>query len=151
LNDNVDILDNIDPDSNFFNSNHRDPTSCQYFQIDALNKKLNNLSNLKSFSILNLNIRSLKKNHKQLNQLTTLINHSFSIIAHTETGIKPHKTNLFLLDGYQHVFLIGPEKIGGGISLFINNDLDYKLRPDLSSIDQTAEILWIEIDKKKWN
>ena len=37
LNDDTGVHDNIDPDSNFFATNHRNQSSCQYLHVDALN------------------------------------------------------------------------------------------------------------------
>jgi exonuclease III len=119
----------------------------QYLHIPELNKKLSTTPD--SFSILHLNIRSLSKNFKEFKSVTSLINHKFSIIALTETWVKPQNSHLFNLDGYHHEFALRPDKTGGGISIFLDEDLDYTIRNDLTSTDNITKSLWIEIDKVK--
>jgi hypothetical protein len=119
----------------------------QYLHIPELNKKL--ATTIDSFSILHLNIRSLSKNFKELKSVTSLINHKFSIIALTETWIKPQNSNLFNLDGYHHEFALRPDKTGGGISIYLDENLDFFIRNDLTSTDHISESLWLEIDKTK--
>ena len=63
--------------------------------------------------------------------------------------MKPHNSDLFHLDGYNHEFLIRNQKTGGGVSLYIDESIDYKIRTDLCLFDDIAECIWIEIDRQK--
>jgi hypothetical protein len=140
------VLGDIDPDSNYYNVQQPIPSS-DYLHISDLNKKTANSP--KSFSVMHLNIRSLSKNFKDFKSVLSLINHKFSVIALTETWVKPHNSELFHLDGYHHELILRTDKTGGGISIYLDETLDYKIRNYLSSIDQTMETLWVEIDKIK--
>jgi hypothetical protein len=53
------------------------------------------------------------------------------------------------LDGYTQESSIRTTKIGGGITLYINDQLDYKTCDDLNHSDNEIESIWIEIDKDK--
>ena len=148
-NDMGNVHDDIDPDTNYFNSDHRLSTNCQYLQIEAINSKIHHSNNQNSFSIYSMNIRSLKKNYSDLKLLISSLDIEFSVLALTESWLKPHNCELFPLSGFNHEHLIRPTKTGGGVSIYIKDSLDYKIRHDLSSIDSIAEILWVEFDKSK--
>jgi hypothetical protein len=61
-NEDEEILDDIDPDSNFFNTQeYVNPHLCKYHPIENINKNINSTMKNK-MSICHLNIRSLKKN-----------------------------------------------------------------------------------------
>ena len=112
LNEEGGVLDDIDPDSNFYNTHRQIIPNSKYMDINEINKKIDTSSN--SISILHLNIRSLPKNFKSFKNLTSLISNKFSIIALTETWAKPHNIDLFNLEDYHHESLTRPNKAGGG-------------------------------------
>ena len=56
------VLDDIDPDGNFFNSPSLQPPKTQYLTSDALNNITRDPHKLHHFSTLHTNIRSTKKN-----------------------------------------------------------------------------------------
>ena len=46
--------------------------------------------------------------------------------------------------------MIRTDRSGGGVGLFVNNNINFKLRPDLSTFDsQIMESLFIEIIRPK--
>jgi hypothetical protein len=57
-NEQEDILDDIDPDGNFYNSTTYQSPKTYYFSPDAFNDKLHNHSDLHYFSTFHTNIRS---------------------------------------------------------------------------------------------
>ena len=139
------VLEDIDPDSNFYNTHHQNTPNSPYLHIADVNSKIPKTTN--SFSIFHLNIRSLSKNFKELKNVLSLLDHKFKIIALTETWAKPHNIALYNLDGYHHESLTRDGKIGGGISIYIDDKYDYKIRSDLTSSNDTSESFWIEIEK----
>ena len=61
LSEEIGVLDDIDPDANFYNS-ERQNTQTQYLTIDSLNDQTSRLTGNKLFLTFHTNIRSTKKN-----------------------------------------------------------------------------------------
>ena len=102
--DQDDLLSDLDPDSNYLNEEYNsENTLCKYYEINDFNKLTSNLDNSKShFSLMHLNIRSVPKNLDKLDNILHLFNHNFSIIALTETWLKPSNADVYCLHGYEH-------------------------------------------------
>ena len=71
----------------------------------------------------------------------------FSIIGLTETWLTPVNADLHTLPGYCHVYRCRQGRQGGGVSLFISNNLPFIVRQDLTVLTDQVEQLFIEIDK----
>jgi hypothetical protein len=145
--DDSELLSDIDPDNNFYNTQgFTDPKNCNYHPVQSINKSLNKFEN-NNFSLCHLNIRSMNKNHRNLKTLLMNLDIKMSIIAITESWLKPSNVDLFDLEGYQHEARTREQKSGGGISLFIDDAIKYKVREVLSINNHFIETLWIELDK----
>ena len=59
----------------------------------------------------------------------------------TETWGKSNTIEQKCIPGYNHVFDIRSKRTGGGCSLYINEDISYKVRKDL----KLAESVFIEV------
>ena len=66
------------------------------------------------FQILKLHLDSLK--------------HNFSIIAISESWLTSINKDLYHLKGYTHKYVIREHRAGGGVSLFVNNDIRFEVR-----------------------
>jgi hypothetical protein len=141
------VLADIDPDENYYNSPSMQTPKTQYLLVDALNTKIDASRDYSYFSTFHTNIRSTPKNYDNFNHLLSLITHKFTILAITETWLKPHNIDLFPINGYQHEHSIRTSKTGGGISLYIQEHIDYKVHTDLNHTDNELEMLWVEMDK----
>ena len=118
--------------------------------VDSANDFFSSLNkpNTSSFSILNLNIRSLGKNITKLQFLIHKLKWEFNVICLQETWSKYETNDLMTIDlpGYNLVTLPrGHSRRGGGLGLYIKNDLLFKLRKDLTCSDEDVEILTIEL------
>ena len=82
----------------------------------------------KHISVLHLNARSLKKNFSEVNTLLNTFDNTFSAIGVTETWLKSHNVSLYNIDGYVVEHSTRVTKIGGGVSLYINEKYNYKTR-----------------------
>ena len=100
----------------------------------------NNISN-ENFSIMNLNIRSISKNLDKLELSLHNINHNFSCIGLTETWLTENNLDLFSLKNYTHISNIRKKKTGGGVSLFIDKNYQYKIRNEFNDINGNYESL----------
>jgi hypothetical protein len=147
LNDEGGILDDIDPDLHFYNEHASNlPKSCKYIQPEKLRTSLNTLTCPIALSILHLNIRSSRQNFSAFNTFLHLLDHPFSLLGLTETWLKPHNAQLFNIDGYTHEISTRDSKTGGGLSLYVKETLEYKVRHDLNHVSDDSEMLWIEIE-----
>ena len=72
---------------------------------------------------------------------------NFKIIALSETAINSHHI-CYTIPGYAVEQDFRPKRKGGGVALYIDNNIQYKVRPDLNLRDDTNSIL-LEIDKNQ--
>ena len=135
-----------DPDNQFLNeilSNSSD-----YFTADSFSSKCKKYStNKNDFSLIHLNIRSIPKNMDQFLMFLETVNCEFSIIGFTETWLKEENVDCYGISGYNCEHNYRKDKIGGGVSLFIKNEMEYNCRKDLTLLNSHIESLFVEIPK----
>ena len=95
--------------------------------------------------MIHLNIRSAVKNLEKFENYLSNLKHSFPIIAISESWIKEHNADICNMHGYQSEHNIRLNKGGGGVSLFIKNDIEYLVRQDLTIQNPSMEALFIEL------
>ena len=137
-----------DPDTNFFNAfNFKDS---QYFTPEESSRNLNNFDK-SSFSMLQLNIRSLQKIFDSLLSLLMTLKFEFKVICITETWCSDNSTNrnLFELPQYKSIHQVRRTGRCGGIAVFLYESLTFSIRHDLSVNNADIEALCIEIINKK--
>ena len=100
-----------------------------------------------SFSLIHVNARSLNKNFDDLNTLlSTLNNFEFSVLGVTETWLHSNSPPIFDLDNYDLIRNDRATGRGGGVAMYLHNQLKCRKRPDLH-IEGTEDI-FIEIINK---
>ena len=147
--ENILLNDSFDVDSNFFNTH--DFTNTTYFTRETLKAMIKENIDI-SFSVLNLNIRSLNKNFESVKNLLVEINFCFKVICITESWCSddPHTNNRYQLRNYLSIHQGRKnDKTGGGITIFIHKQLLYNIRHDLSVNDDDTEALFLEIRNQK--
>ena len=139
--ENILLNDSFDPDSNFFNTHGF--TNTTYFTPET-SKAMIKENNDISFSVLHLNIRSLNKNFESLKNVLVEIKFCFKVICITESwcSVDLHTNNRYQLLNYVSIHQVRKNgKTGGGITIFIHNELIYNIRHDLSVSDEDTEAL----------
>ena len=125
--------------------------TCNFYSTEEFNSSITSRHNTNNaLSLLHLNIRSIRNKFDAfLNYLQTLT-HTFSIIALTETWLNDNDSNI-LIPGYNLTKFNRQNKIGGGICIFSRNDLNIKIRNDLTIENSASNIesLFIEILNEK--
>ena len=152
IGDGAGVLDDVDPDQNYLNElRGRQIQNCKYYysdvKVNELQEKIENID----ISLLHLNIRSVPKN---LDKLIPLIDQSqikYNFVALTETWLRSENADVYGLEGYNHEYLTRDNRPGGGVSIFIKEEINYKVRDDLSVIEPDIEMLWVEIENKSIN
>ena len=122
-NANDDALHNLDK--------HNVSNSCNYFFDNSLDLKR---TFKQGFSILHLNSRSFNKNRDFIDAFISNVNHTFSIIALSETWFKEDQSNLIDISNYTLLNVPRQGRRSGGVGLYIHDSLSFKVRNDLNLI-----------------
>ena len=127
-------LFDIDPDSQYFsNSCFSNNQPCDYHTEETFNKYVekNKLQNNHGISLFAHNIRSLPKHDHEMKILFSNLNVKFDIIGICETWITEENKDLYGYDGYHSpVQSVRKGRRGGGVALYIKNNLEFIERPD---------------------
>ena len=114
----------------------------------------------KSLKIIHHNARSLMKEGRidEYQLYSNSLECQFDILLFTETWLKQENKDHCKFDGYQPIHLIRPiddhidfKERGGGISIFVKNNLSFKHRSDLTTMLPFMECSFIEISYNNQN
>ena len=75
----------------------------------------------------------------------------FDVITLSETWLKndKHLLEYVRLPGYEFAYRNRDERRGGGVGIYIRDTIEFKVRSDISKLDDSIEHLWLEIQGKK--
>ena len=118
-----------------------------YHFEDRFKHLFSRIEGSQNLSFLHANIRCLKANRVMFKSFIDNLQRKFSIIGLTETWLTPVNADLHTLPGYCHVYRCRKGRQGGGVSLFISNNLPFIVRQDLTVLTDQVEQLFIAIDK----
>ena len=139
-----DIENDIDPDNNFF-SNIND--NCCYYTDEQYNQTIKTDNKL---SIIHFNSRSMYANFNNIKDYLSQFTNPFKIIAISETWFNADKGMDFELDGYELNYINRKNKSGGGVAVYVDKNLNYRVVQNMSTaIDNLLECITIEICKEK--
>ena len=143
----------MDPDIQFYSSTHYAlNTQRDYFIEDTFLKNITEKNQFQNkLSLFHINVKSLPKHHDELELYIDSLNFKFSVIALTENWLDKSKQDLFDLEGYNCLHQFRKEKRGGGVSLYVENGIDFINRPDLEYFDSEMESLSIEAEGSSFN
>ena len=138
----------IDHDLHFYNSIDFHLSKCNYYEESSFAQIAPNMANLsQSLSLCHLNIRSIKKKISNFVTYMDCLGFRFSIISLTETWMKYDICNLYGIEGYELFEKHRLTKAGGGVGLFIAQNVEYTKRDDLYFFDDYIECVSIEIGR----
>ena len=138
VNDHTVINCNIDPDLNFVTPD----ISCDYYDVYKFSSDFNNNTCTK---LLHVNARSLKKNISNIIEFVNLVGTRFSVIGISETWLTDTTDPLIQINDYSIEGSCRKNKKGGGVALYIKQDLNYNNRNDLSVNNSEIESFFIEL------
>ena len=117
--------------SHTVNENSANLINCKYFDIDDINNL--EIINNSSLSLFHLNIASLPKHIHCLEELLASMKIDFDIIAISESRINKNNVSAHNIVLQNYSFDHCPtESTAGGTALFINNNLSFSPRHDLT-------------------
>ena len=128
INDLIDVTDSDTDDIDHFISNYIIEEEMHSF----FNPSITDSKTL-SFTLLQVNCRSLKANYSSLMNIIESSNASFSAIAVTETWLNETNEDVYQIDGYKFI----PKnrsgmKSGGGVGYYIKNCFNTNILNELS-------------------
>lgn len=102
------------------------------------------------FSFIHFNIRSLRKHFHDLICYLESLNHSFDVIALSETWLKDSDDlNFFTLPNFHPPIILNrPNEDGGGVALYINNEFNFSVRDDLTYNSDESQFLFVQLVRK---
>lgn len=113
---------------------------------EELNDRLDYVNNNVNFSVMHLNARSLLGNLDKFKLMLGNLRNLFSVIGVSETWLNDTTAEQVDITGYNFVSNHRKSKSGGGVGIYLQNDLEYKLRPDCNlSEPEVIETLFVEI------
>ncbi len=128
----------VDPDQHFFSS--LDVSNlCSYYNETQFNDLCMSLPP-DIFSTFHLNIRSLSSNYDKFIHYLFSLKRDFSVIALSETWLTEASGEIFKLPNYNVVHNVRKNRSGGGVSLFIHDDYEFRIRTDLSLKSDKVEV-----------
>ena len=140
--DNRILLDTVDPDLNHYVDNIVDFNS---YSQDAICDILDSNG---AFNVLHHNVRSILSEGKkdEIDVMLNKINNPFHVLAFTETWLNGDNHNMIEFSGFDHISNVrANNQTGGGLSIFIRNNIDFKIRDDLNVMLPHIETLFIEV------
>ena len=95
-------------------------------------------------SLLHLNARSLTKNYEAIRSLVEDFEIQFTCILVSETWLNELKF-VPQMEGYNLVRIDRCNKTGGGVAIFVLEDINFKLRDDLTFSKDCLELIFVEL------
>ena len=120
--------------------------------VEYQDQHINMLSKHQCYtSVVHINTQSLPSS---LHELSLMMNsYQSDIVAVSETWLKDNKTQLeyVQINGYSSLWKNRESKTGGGVSFYVKEHMLFKARHALGKIDESIEILWIELRGRNKN
>ena len=143
------LLNFCDPDKNIFRGIDQMVKKCKYYVEDSFSSLADKQV---QFSLIHLNIRSLRKNFEALTSYISSLNFHFDVIALAERWlIEKDDVNSFgLPDYHKPIFLSRPNENGsGGVGLYISKEFNFRLSDELAYNRNESQILFVDKEKEK--
>ena len=136
------LTQNLDPNFTFFALS---PTS-SYMVQDEVNAILESKQENASFSLLHVNARSLLSSFDDLKSLAANSRQTFTAIGISETWLNDNTSDRVNLPGYNFLSCHRTARSGGGVGLYLRNDLEYRICSECNFSDPNIiESLFVEI------
>jgi hypothetical protein len=138
------------PDMQFYNDTSlmQNLSNCNYYLTDKFHKTTEDLSiDDGAFSLFHLNIRSSSKNFSELESFLEVIQFKFTVIGITESWLSDTNADCFGIEGYQHIYACRKHRRGGGLSMYIQNGYTVNCRHDLDIMNESLEVMFVELLK----
>lgn len=135
------LLKAFSKQDNFDKSNSTSNGSINTNSVKDVNTNHNHINELR---LLHINSRSISKNFDSVESLLqSLTNFSFSVIGISETWLHTNSPDMFSIPDYDMLHTDRKEGRGGGVALYVQKNIDYRLRKDIHV--EGVEDIFIEL------
>ena len=117
---------------------------CCYLTESKMNEFFD-LGNATAINLMHINCRSLRRNFDSVKLLLQSISSPLTAVCVTETWLSDSLCDIYFLPGYFFISKHRTGKIGGGVGMYLSDNLEYVIRDDLSLMLPEIECLVIEI------
>ena len=97
--------------------------------------------------MFHMNIKSLPKHFGELQQYLDMSAYDLSVIGISETWLNENDADLYDRNGCVTIKGCRKQRRGGGVSLYIHDEISFATRNDLGFFDSEMESIFIGIDK----
>lgn len=146
LNDLDPYLGDLDPDEQYFQE-FLQRYGSRYYDEESYNSELVGSNSKDGLNVIHVNIRSFCANSPDFLSYLNCLKSHFSIIGLSETWLSDMNINGAHVPGYSHAHRYRTTRKGGGVSIFIRNDLQFSECQDLCIISDSIETVFVEIPK----
>lgn len=141
----ADLFNDIDVDVNYFSEQYPDlglEDRSKYYDISELSSDVT--LDIHDLSVLSLNIWSLLPKLDEFTAILHVMKHKFDVICLTETWLNGNVLSLANITGYKSYHKVREGRRGGGVSIYINENISCKILDDYSISSDDIECLFIE-------
>ena len=78
------------------------------------------------------------------------LDYRFSVIGLIETWLNPSSIDAYGIDGYNHIGITRSNQNGGGVSLFMSNEISYSELTEFTKAQEYIECLFLKIFSHTW-
>ena len=115
-------------------------TTCNYYFSDIFNSKFESYKENNVLSMFHLKCQSLASKYMSCHDYIKSLHHKLSIYTFSETWFKQNVPSILCWDT-----LFYTTRLGGGVCLYIDSNLNYKERPDISFNNDDIDSLFLEL------
>ncbi|ESO02494.1 hypothetical protein HELRODRAFT_161769 [Helobdella robusta] len=122
---------------NVENSQQNIANICKIYDVNDFNsemKIIKNQFNQNLFNILHINVRSLLNKSDDIYDFLRELNFEIDVLAISESWLNDSNENLIDINGYVFKGKHRRIKHGGGVGFYKKNNLDYKIRDDITNV-----------------
>ena len=144
----------LDPDLQFYR-NHANSDlllSCKYYHEESFNNLVKEFDKkCRVFSSIHTNIRSALKNHDNFTSYLECLEHKFPLIGYSESWLNEDNKDTIGISGYKAEHSCRKDRCGGGVSLFVKDDIESSRLDDLCLNNSNIESVFCEFDRDQFN
>ena len=146
-------LRDLDPDFHFYRNHASNDLllSCKYYHEDSFNDLVKEFDpKCRYFSSIHTNIRSALKNHDNFTSYLECLDHKFPLIGYSESWLNDDNKDTIGINGYKAEHSCRKVRSGGGVSLFVKDDIECSRVEDLCLNEKNIESVFCEFDKDQF-
>ena len=140
--DNHSPIRDLDPDVQFYRNHANNDLllSCKYYHEQSFNGLVKEFDkNRRILSSLHTNIRSASKNHDNFISYLECLDHKFPLIGYSESWLNDDNKDTIGISGYKAEHSCRKDRCGGGVSLFVQDDIECSRVDELCMNEKNIE------------